>query len=191
VFCIDCGSRMEDSAKFCRECGRAIDGSHSRTSPGGFAPPGVTPSEVGVERCQTKIVEVKKSAVMTSKNQIRAEGWGPNGPYVVDSLAPAIYYTPGSAEGRYKREWTDAVYALFERLSASGWVREREAASGRWWEQVFVRTGPQMVTVADPATWRPDPTGRHQLRYFDGKKWTEHVADSGIQTTDPYNQSQS
>jgi uncharacterized protein YxjI len=36
-----------------------------------------------------------------------------------------------------------------------------------------------------PAAWHPDPTGRHQLRYWDGAAWTEHVSDHGRQGTDP------
>lgn len=32
--------------------------------------------------------------------------------------------------------------------------------------------------VAEPG-WHADPTGRHQLRYFDGSAWTFHVADNG------------
>ncbi len=36
-----------------------------------------------------------------------------------------------------------------------------------------------------PANWHPDPMGRHQLRYWDGTNWTEHVSDNGIQGTDP------
>lgn len=34
------------------------------------------------------------------------------------------------------------------------------------------------------AAWMPDPSGRHQHRYFDGKAWTAHVADDGRQSTD-------
>jgi uncharacterized protein YxjI len=37
----------------------------------------------------------------------------------------------------------------------------------------------------NPPAWHPDPLGRHQLRYWDGKLWTEHVSDSGVQSTDP------
>jgi len=33
--------------------------------------------------------------------------------------------------------------------------------------------------------WYPDPTGRHQQRYWDGASWTQHVADAGGQGTDP------
>lgn len=36
-----------------------------------------------------------------------------------------------------------------------------------------------------PANWHPDPMGRHQLRYWDGNAWTDHVSDNGIQGTDP------
>lgn len=36
------------------------------------------------------------------------------------------------------------------------------------------------------ASWQPDPTGRHDHRYWDGSRWTEHVADAGVSATDPY-----
>ena len=36
-----------------------------------------------------------------------------------------------------------------------------------------------------PANWYPDPSGRHELRYWDGSRWTEHVASHGRQSTDP------
>ncbi len=36
-----------------------------------------------------------------------------------------------------------------------------------------------------PATWTPDPSGRHQLRYWSGTAWTEHVSDNGAVSTDP------
>ena len=37
----------------------------------------------------------------------------------------------------------------------------------------------------DLTGWHPDPTGRHEHRYFDGTGWTDHVADSGNLSTDP------
>ena len=33
--------------------------------------------------------------------------------------------------------------------------------------------------------WYPDPFGRHELRYWDGSQWTEHIASHGRQGTDP------
>jgi uncharacterized protein (AIM24 family) len=35
------------------------------------------------------------------------------------------------------------------------------------------------------AQWLPDPTRRHELRYWSGDAWTEHVADEGVQGVDP------
>ena len=35
-----------------------------------------------------------------------------------------------------------------------------------------------------PADWYPDPSGRHEHRYWDGSQWTEHVASHGRQSTD-------
>jgi hypothetical protein len=37
-----------------------------------------------------------------------------------------------------------------------------------------------------PASWQTDPTGRHDHRYWDGTKWTDHVADAGVASSDPY-----
>jgi len=39
--------------------------------------------------------------------------------------------------------------------------------------------------LASPARWLPDPLGRHELRYWDGQRWTEHVSDSGVVAADP------
>jgi uncharacterized protein YxjI len=38
---------------------------------------------------------------------------------------------------------------------------------------------------SNPANWFPDPTNRHQMRYWDGTNWTEHVSDNGITGVDP------
>ena len=36
-----------------------------------------------------------------------------------------------------------------------------------------------------PAGWHPDPQGRHELRYWDGSKWSDHVSDAGVTGKDP------
>jgi hypothetical protein len=36
-----------------------------------------------------------------------------------------------------------------------------------------------------PPGWRPDPTGRNELRYWDGSTWTDHVSSGGAQGADP------
>ena len=32
--------------------------------------------------------------------------------------------------------------------------------------------------------WLPDPSGRHERRYWSGSEWTEHVTDGGVPGTD-------
>lgn len=39
--------------------------------------------------------------------------------------------------------------------------------------------------MSHPANWYPDPNGRHELRYWDGNAWTDHVSDAGVTSTDP------
>jgi hypothetical protein len=39
--------------------------------------------------------------------------------------------------------------------------------------------------VDSPAGWHPDPYRTHELRYFDGSSWTEHVSDQGQASTAP------
>jgi hypothetical protein len=39
-----------------------------------------------------------------------------------------------------------------------------------------------------PGEWRPDPTGRHQHRYWDGTGWTAYVADDGQASEDPFDE---
>ncbi len=34
-------------------------------------------------------------------------------------------------------------------------------------------------------SWRPDPSGRFEFRYWDGTSWTQSVSSGGRQETDP------
>lgn len=38
----------------------------------------------------------------------------------------------------------------------------------------------------DAPSWRTDPTGRFEHRYWDGQGWTDNVAVAGVASTDPY-----
>ena len=37
----------------------------------------------------------------------------------------------------------------------------------------------RMTQQTPPAGWYADPSGKHEKRYFDGQKWTEHVNSHG------------
>lgn len=45
---------------------------------------------------------------------------------------------------------------------------------------------PAPVAASQPTEtgWHSDPRGEHELRYWDGSQWTNHVSDGGVQSTD-------
>ena len=45
----------------------------------------------------------------------------------------------------------------------------------------FMMTTPTMT----PAGWYPDPSQRHDYRYWDGTGWSSQVSDGGLTTADP------
>jgi hypothetical protein len=51
------------------------------------------------------------------------------------------------------------------------------------WAPTAPLAGGRPALVA-PAGWHPDPTGRHQYRWFDGARWSHHVGDDGVASTD-------
>jgi uncharacterized membrane protein YhaH (DUF805 family) len=44
---------------------------------------------------------------------------------------------------------------------------------------------PQAIASGTPAGWYADPTGKHQMRYWDSQAWTANVSDNGATSTDP------
>jgi len=38
---------------------------------------------------------------------------------------------------------------------------------------------------AQPAGWHPDPSGKHEMRYWTGSAWSDDVSDAGVATKDP------
>jgi hypothetical protein len=48
---------------------------------------------------------------------------------------------------------------------------------------LFYRIG--SLLTAPVGAWHPDPSGRHELRWWDGSRWTEQVSDGGRQGIAP------
>lgn len=47
-------------------------------------------------------------------------------------------------------------------------------------ERVFRRLSERLAAPSAPTgAWQPDPSGRHELRWWDGGRWTENVSDGG------------
>ena len=49
-----------------------------------------------------------------------------------------------------------------------------------WWRK---NHRPPPRPKADPA-WYPDPSGKHDHRYWDGDRWTDRVLDGSVQSID-------
>jgi hypothetical protein len=56
--------------------------------------------------------------------------------------------------------------------------RQAEAAA-------LLGPAPAQPVAASPPAWHPDPTGRFDHRYWDGRAWTDHVSRDGLAQTDP------
>ena len=72
----------------------------------------------------------------------------------------------------------DGRYCAFLRRQVSGSTQQAP-------QSVSSSATQPAPSSAAPAAWYADPSGRFELRYWDGKEWTEHVARSGQQFTDP------
>ena len=72
----------------------------------------------------------------------------------------------------------DGRYCEFLRRPVSGTAQQAPQSVGSSAAQ-------PAPSSAAPAAWYADPSGRFELRYWDGKEWTEHVARGGQQFTDP------
>jgi hypothetical protein len=63
-----------------------------------------------------------------------------------------------------------------------------EAAVSEPAEPALAQSAPESAPTPEPAVpagWYADPSGRFELRYWDGTAWTEHVSRQGQQFTDP------
>ncbi|MFI5507501.1 DUF2510 domain-containing protein [Mycobacterium sp. NPDC051804] len=75
--------------------------------------------------------------------------------------------------------------------STAEWLTELK--SGRHQPAPWLHPGSSSPATAPsqggPApNWYPDPYRRHQLRYWDGVRWTPHVSTNGVSAQDPVNQ---
>ena len=103
-------------------------------------------------------------------------------PYNASPEAMANELTKKSSEGWEVVEILptfDGRYCAFLRRPVSS--TSEVAASA----PATVATSSSSGSASVPAAWYADPSGRYELRYWNGREWTEHVARSGQQFTDP------
>ena len=106
-------------------------------------------------------------------------------PYNSSPEALAAELTKKSAEG-----WEvvnivttfDGRFCAFLRRAASPLAVTTSATTDTTSDAATANTS---TGPAVPAGWYADPSSRFELRYWNGTEWTEHVARSGQQFTDP------
>ncbi len=88
------------------------------------------------------------------------------------------------ANGRARRQLsvanTELAYLRPENARMQQWIVH---LTGSPMAAPPVTGNPGGATV--PPQWHADPSERHELRFWDGTTWTEHVADEGIASADP------
>jgi len=127
----------------------------------------VTPEPVVVETTPVEVVPVAVApaeVAAVSTPVAEPAGWGS-----VAESAPAAEVAPMSIEPMPTNDAASYASSVVEAA-----VTPIETVS----------TAAAAVT-STPAGWYPDPSGRFEMRYWDGSAWTEHVARGGQQYTDP------
>ncbi len=85
----------------------------------------------------------------------------------------------------------DSIAGLAAQVGAADAATTEQAAAA---QPTLAAAAPAPAPAAEPAAtaepavpagWYADPSGRFELRYWDGAAWTEHVSRAGQQFTDP------
>lgn len=118
----------------------------------------------------------------TSANRIISRG-PPTGKTYLYEQTMTVGFTDGSTHpftlaAVTNKHGTDGAPAQVAALFAPWEARLAEVAT-----QAGGAANPSATATA--ASWYADPTNRHELRYWDGRTWTDQVTDQGRQGLDP------
>jgi hypothetical protein len=130
-------------------------------------------------------------AVTTHENHQEAPSHEPASDSLTDTTtdtmvdtAPSAVDEPAGWGTAVEPEAAPATPAAEPDSSIAALVAEVEATEAA----TDVAAEPAQAAAAEsavPAGWYADPSGRFELRYWDGAAWTEHVSRAGQQFTDP------
>lgn len=94
--------------------------------------------------------------------------------------APAGEATPAAAAAAMLAAQPEAEEAPDAVEEPAGWAAAPDATAD---DATAAEPAPAAEPTV-PAGWYADPSGRYELRYWDGLAWTEHVSRAGQQFTD-------
>ena len=111
-----------------------------------------------------------------TKNGLRA-----NVEIMAEATGDDLTRTWGEVRGLHQKGW-DRTDRLTEYIAAGLDVRPHRSES----EDHTSEAEPTVVEASVAGeSWKPDPTGRSQYRWWDGSKWTSYVASKERMSTDP------
>ena len=124
-------------------------------------------------------------ALAAKLTAMSAEGWDVVS--VISTGGDITAFLSRAASGASAAAVTPAVEAAPAAVAEpAGWAVAPEPAPAAQPEPTPVAAAAAApATPAVPANWYADPSGRFELRYWDGNAWTEHVSRAGQQYTDP------
>lgn len=161
---------------------------------------------------ESAVIEVKASFIFLAfllyffKPQAAINGgapfavtWGstpvpvPPGRYQVEVWVPYLFYRNMGRNGvvvdvpagtSVQVAWRAPWLAFLQgKISVAG--PQPAGVRGSWPGSGGALGGRPQSPPAPAGDWHPDPSGRHEHRYYDGTAWTEHVVDGAVQGTDP------
>lgn len=104
----------------------------------------------------------------------------PTGMVRIEAWTAGVSLVPGVYGGELNP--MEGVFGWGPKMALKPRVREleRRLGGGAAGATAPVPTAPAQT----PAGWFPDPTGKHEQRYWDGAVWTANVSDAGQSSTD-------
>ncbi|MFM8265132.1 MAG: DUF2510 domain-containing protein [Acidimicrobiia bacterium] len=125
-----------------------------------------------------KVAAFDHDALATALTTRSAEGWSVEGIVAVGTDVIAYLSRPTT-----KKPTAVTAPTTTTIVEPAGWASNDPTPAGLA-ETVVVPTA-EATTPSVPANWYKDPTGRFDYRYWDGKKWTDHVSRAGKVSKDP------
>ena len=111
---------------------------------------------------------------------------GADGTVHLEAWTAGVSLIPGVYGG--EMDPMHGVFGAGPKMALKPRIRELEKLLGASGPGTSIESpnAPQQPTAQQPAAnWFPDPTGKHERRYWDGTTWTAHVADAGATSEDP------
>ncbi|MEO6318935.1 MAG: DUF2510 domain-containing protein [Acidimicrobiales bacterium] len=122
--------------------------------------------------------------------------------FLAGAIVSIVAVADAASRPRWAYEQAGFEKVLWVTLAAMGIVLSWVGVAGAVWYLASVRvrvtaaqSAPRLhvpapppparvAPTARPAEWLPDPSGRHEVRWWDGARWSEHVADRGVTAWD-------